>query len=56
MTIIEIAFWVKSPTQLDLYLKLMTQLNTLSTLVLMNIFKAFVRPDLDYGDILYEQA
>ena len=41
---------------MDLHLKLITQLDTLSTLVLMNIYKAFVRPDLDYGDILYEQA
>ena len=30
--------------------------NTLPRQALITIYKAFVRPHLDYGDILYEQA
>ena len=31
-------------------------LNTLPRLHLLTIYKSFIRPNLDYGDIIYDQA
>ena len=30
--------------------------NTLPRLPLLTIYKSFIRPDLDYGDVIYDQA